>query len=401
MNLEFLRSKINDKFGTIENFADQLGLTRASVSRWLNERAEPEEDRIFDIINLLELSEDESDKLLDVAPTQVSFRRNDMSASEIVTYERAKGIADTFFKINGSQYGVKEFLSIATEQKLSVDLISDFIRTNLLDLKSDEPASLQNVVAQLKKHSINIFFVPFQKLGLTEQHHSREVAFFVRKGSRAIIFADTERTLDQSLFDICHELAHLVINQPSSHDSKVEELCNCVAEALIYPRDFFTKNAVPCTQLLSNLDANSFNDYYELVYDLYQKFDWCPKGLSIALKNYGYIKEGSIEEIFLLEFNNQYKEETRTIDQDYFAELNLNNLDSLIEFYEKHVNRKKDFYKPFVEIKNAAIFGRLSARRLSEVLCIDSGDADEIIKIWTKEEKKNLKNLASITNVHK
>ena len=400
MNLEFLRAKIEEKFDTIDSFASKIGLTRAAVSRWLNDRSEPEENRILDIVDALELSSEETDTLLNIPATQVSFRRNEMSETELEIYDKAKEIADTYLKINDSQYGVSDFLSLSTEQNLPHTSIANHIRNSLLDLKPNEPASLLEVITQLKKYSINVFFLPFKKLGLTKDAHSREVAFFVRKGGRAIIFADTERTIDQSLFDICHELCHLVINRPSSYSNKTEELCNQVAEELVYPREFFKKNE-KCTDLLRNLNIKNYKEYYELVFELYQKFDWCPKGLAKALTSYEYIKPNSTEETFLLEFNKIYKDENTTIDVEYFSEFNPSNYESVLSFYENHANRKKEFYKPFIEIKNAALFGKISSRKLSEVLNIDTGDADELVKHWTKEEKKNLKTFSSLANVFK
>lgn len=110
-------------------------------------------------------------------------------------------------------------------------LIANYIRKNLLSLSESEPVKLGDILMELKKHNIGVFFMPFNKIGLSfpKTSTNREVAFTAQKGERVIIFVDTNRKIDEVNFDLCHELAHVVLNHTITTDDE-EKLCNKVAQ---------------------------------------------------------------------------------------------------------------------------------------------------------------------------
>ena len=56
-----------------------------------------------------------------------------------------------------------------------------------------------------------------------------------------IIFANSARKSDEIAFDICHEIAHIVLGNYEETD-EIEKKCNSVAQELIYPKEFFIYN---------------------------------------------------------------------------------------------------------------------------------------------------------------
>ena len=96
MNLQFLREKILAKFGRIEDFADNVGVSRVAVSNWLHEKTVPEESRFLDIVNSLDLTAPEIDRLLGIPETQIVFRRTGLEASSAEVQRKSRDLAETF-----------------------------------------------------------------------------------------------------------------------------------------------------------------------------------------------------------------------------------------------------------------------------------------------------------------
>ncbi len=386
MNLDFFREKINQVFPTIEEFASQIGVTRASVSAWLNGRSTPEDSRLLDIADALQLSEREVDSLLGIPETSIVFRKVGGTASEDDIKRKSQDIADTFFKIDGSSYVLTgSFVAIANNNDpLS---IANYIRKNLLSLTDSEPVKLGDILMELKKHNIGVFFMPFNKIGLVfpNTNTNREVAFTAQKGERVIIFADTNRKIDEINFDLCHELAHVVLNHSVTNDEQ-ERLCNKVAQELVYPKAFLEhkKNA-----LAPFLDASKFSWYAtrEKFLELRREFDWCPKGLALSLRDNGLIKPNKHEFFRLMKLQANFDDQNKSVGDIYFRNFNTEDFESLELFFNEEILKNKDIFKPFIELKDASTCGRLSPRKLAEVLQIDSGDADELVRSWISEQE--------------
>ncbi len=382
MNLDFLREKITSKFGTIQSFADAIEVNRVSVQNWLSKMHEPEEYRILDIINALELNEPEVDKLMNIPPVSVVFRKIGVSPTESAIKEKSKDFANTFFKIDGSSYVVKgNFFPIkAQADKLSV---ANHIRS-ILDIERNEPVVLNVVLSELKKHNINVFFVPFEKIGITfpNQTSHREVAFTAQKGDRKIIFVDTKRTKDEVNFDICHELAHIILDHKEATDEE-EKLCNQIAQELVYPAAFLSDQKNELQPFLSA--GSSWHAVVSRFNHFFTEYDWSPMGLALALKENELIKKNSYELRRLMKLQQSSAQIQKKLDDMYFHDFDVLDYAKLTTFFSEKIYSDKDIYKPFIELKDAAISGRISSRKLSELLNIDSGDTDELIRSWELE----------------
>ncbi len=383
MNMTYLKDLIAAKFETIQKFSDAVGVSRASVSAWINGKSTPEDHRLFDIITILDLSEDETARLMNVPETTLVFRRVGLGPSEETIQNRSKDIANTFFKIDGSSYVVNSQFFPIGNQTTDHSAIADIIR-GLLCLDKHEPVRLGDVLMELKKHNINVFFVPFHKIGITySTSNNKEVAFTATNGDRRIIFSDTQRTLDQVCFDICHELAHIVLNHIDATEEQ-EKLCNWVARELIYPKKFFLDKKDAIEPFL-NAEVTDWNTALSRAMELCREFDWSPMGLAIALKENGLIKGSSHEYKRLMKLNTLISN-NKSLDELFFTSFKIEDFESLQIFFNNEIIKNKDFFKPFLELKDAASCGRLSPRKFAELLNIDSGDADELIRLWAKKQ---------------
>ena len=115
------------------------------------------------------------------------------------------------------------------------------------------------------------------------------------------------------------------------------------------------------------------------------EYDWSPKGLALALANQGLIKRGSHQFKKLMKLDSLWRSKQKTIDQIYFSNLVNLDFDTLVKFFSKTIYYDRDIFKPFLELKEAALEGRLSNRRLATLLNIDSGDAEELIRSWEED----------------
>lgn len=383
MNLEFLRAKIDEKFDSMGKFAEAIEVNRVTVSNWVRNIHEPESYRLLDIADALELTPSEVDTLMGIPSVSVVFRKIGRTPSDESVRATSEQIADTFFKIDSSDYPVRTNIYPISGAPQPLE-VANQIRT-FLGIKNNEPVVLNEVFVELKRHNIAVYFIPFKKLNIalpenTSNH--REVAFSAFKGDRKFIFLDTERTKDGVTFDICHELAHILLDHRETTDEE-EELCNAVAQELMVPAALVRENEdifrpfldpmVPWVKMVSR-----FNQ-------LYSEYDWSPKGLALALSNNGYFTKNSHQFRRLMKFDFTWRKRLKTIDQQYFSDLDVSNYESLERFFSEIIYSNKDIYKPFWEIKEAALDGRLSYRRIASLLNIDSGDAEELIRSWEDE----------------
>ena len=263
---------------------------------------------------------------------------------------------------------------------------AQLIRQNL-QMDAGKPVTFGLLLSELKRHNINVFFIPFRRIGLiVSTVANREVAFTARKGDRIIVFVDTERSRDQSTFDLCHELCHILLGheEPSKDD---ERLCNGAAQELIYPKQFFESHKEEMA-VFWDAKTHSWNRVNEKFHQMIREFDWSPRGLALALRGYGYIGKDSHEFKRLLSLEKLVRKQHKSMDDLFFSGFNPNDSDQLERFFADDIQKDRNIFRPMIELKDAATFGHLSPRKLAEILGSDSGDTDEIVRSWrTKHEE--------------
>jgi len=97
----------------------------------------------------------------------------------------------------------------------------------------------------------------------------------------------------------------------------------------------------------------------------------------------GYVNKDSVEAKLL--FYNQRRFNNKKISDLYFEGFDPNNYDKLIEFFDVDIHRNINLFQPFIKLKDAATFGDITPRRLAEILAIDVGDADELVRYWDNQ----------------
>lgn len=384
MNTEYFKKIITDRFGSQDAFASELGVSRRTLQNWFTSNLIPT-DKIFSVLSTLDLSEDQEDILLDRPKLQMVFRAKYKKATSEKNKQIFSDFADVFMKLNGNTYHLTEgFPRLA--KPFNKKIVASTLRS-LLGLKESEPAKLFEVLEKLKEFNVNVIFFPFNKLGLEIEASTKEVAFTAFKDEKVLIFLDANRTFDQSLFDLLHELTHIICNHVPEQTTKDDEtFCNSVAQDLIYPQYFFTRNA-DLLKFFTSFLPSQMNTVREVIKFLTKDFDWSPIGIALSLSSYEYISKTGPQYKSLMAINNQLKENNKTISDLFFENFNPNDIDKFITFFSSDIYKSKDIYKGFLELKSGASFGHLSPSKLSELLMVNSGDMDEIVKIWREEDQ--------------
>ncbi|MGE4234151.1 MAG: ImmA/IrrE family metallo-endopeptidase [Bacteriovoracia bacterium] len=385
MNLNVVKEKINEKFQSVERFADELLVSRRTVYNWFESSKIPS-DRVMQVVNLLQLQQSEIDLLFQVPQTQLFFRKKGKKEPSQDIFSRCKSLAETFFKIDGASHLVRDGVFLGTSDKSPVK-VAAYLRS-LLSLGAQEPATLTKILSEIRKHNISIFFMPFSRMGFAfENGSNREVAFTAKRENQVIVFVDSERVVDSATFDIGHELAHIIFNDPSGESNDhSEKSCDKVAQLLLYPHELFLlqKSAFECF-----LDAKKFSwtTCLSAFCQLRLEYDWSPMGLALALSDYGLIKSKGHEFNRLMKMDSHLKKSLKNYDNLYFEKFVPEDYEKLTEFFNTDIYRDKEVLKPFIEIRNAAAFGQISPRRFAGDFGVHVGDADELVKFWRFTEE--------------
>jgi hypothetical protein len=234
-------------------------------------------------------------------------------------------------------------------------------------------------------------FFPFKRIGLAGIATAREVAFTAIRGDRVIIFIDASRTVDQAVFDICHELSHILLDHDDPMDED-ERLCDLVAQELVYPKKF-----IATAPLVSFLDAKKYTwtQVMEQFQNLNRELNWSPKGLGVVLSVRGLIKKGSHELKRLMAIGKVFDQSQRSFEELLFNRFVTDDFDKLVEFFKDDLQKNKPILLPMITLKNAAAFGHLGYRKLAELFGMNSGDADELVRIWRSEQEEGQENHAA------
>lgn len=383
MNIEFLKSAITQKFGSQESFATAIGVSRRTLLNWFASNSIPN-DKVFSILSNLDLGEDEEDTLLARPKLQMVFRAKYKKATSTENKQKFSEFADIFMKLNGGAYSLSDaFPRLARPYTLKTVVAT---LRSLLVLKESEPAKLFEVLEKLKELNVNVIFFPFNQLHLELEENTKEVAFTAFKDEKIIIFLDTKRTFDQVLFDLLHELTHIICNHIPEETTKDDEtFCNAVAQELIYPEMFYKRNERIITFFtgFQNIHVDRVREYIKF---LTKDFDWSPIGIALSLSSYGLLSKQSSQFKTLMMINKQLNENNKTIADMFFANFDVSDVDKFVSFFSTDIYKSKDIYKGFIELKNGATFGHLSPSKMSELFNVNSGDMDEIVKIWRNED---------------
>lgn len=178
----------------------------------------------------------------------------------------------------------------------------------------------------------------------------------------------------------------LLDHEDPTHDD--ERLCNGAAQELIYPRNFFEEHKSELA-VFTDAKGHSWNRAVEKFHQLSLEFDWSPCGLAFALRDFGLIGKDSHEFKRLMTLEKSVRKYRRSIDQLFFSEFDPSDSDLLEKFFNDDIQKDRNIFRPMIELKNAAMFGHLSPRKLAEIFGADSGDMHEIVRSWRAKHEEN------------
>jgi len=387
MNIELLKEKISTKFRTQEDFAESIGVARRTLQNWFSSGLVPN-DKYFDILDSLDLEESEEEKLLNLPKLQMVFRAKHSIQASNDGALLCENIAESFLKLSSTAYQTKDSIPVL-QKPFSIETITSTVRS-IFSLEESSPVFLNDVLERLKFHNVSTIFFPFDKIGIDIHKQGREVAFTAVKEGKRIIFLDTNRKVDEVLFDLIHEVTHIVCGHIPETTTEVDEkLCNDVATEIIYPKLFFVKN-VKMTEHLKHCSKYPYNQVKEWINLILKDLDWSAMGIALALERYEYFAKSNNSFKRLMGINAQIKKLTQTVDQMYFENFNTDNFEAMLSFFKSDIYKSRDFYNGFIELKNGAIYGHISPSRLAEILRINKGDADELVKKWVMEDSEEV-----------
>ncbi len=378
LNTELFRTKINQKFGSIKEFSNHIPYTRVTVQNWLSKKRVPT-IAIFEVGMALELNPSEVDDIFDDHPLRLRFRRKGRAQPKNSIKEKCKEFARSVFNLSDELE--ESILPIHPNLESTTNEIAKHIRTHFKLTPFDAPISLSSLLHNLRKRNIYVFFIPFEQMGLTNKSSNRIVAFTSEKNQKYCVFLDVDRSKDEILWDLCHELVHVICGHffEDQNKKEKEDVCQKVTEELIYPKEFLLSKTI----VSDYCKKPNFKYSFLIAKNLCHKFNWSPKGLAAALESYGLIEKSSSHSKIL--YSTYYKTQNeRPSLIKHFKNFVPESFVTVKEFFSKDIYID-DIYSIFHLFKNSAIFDFLSPGKLSQLLNIPKELTEELIYDWKSE----------------
>ena len=391
VNLEYFGRKIKEKFKTQKEFNEVLGENQSKVSRWLSGKRIISNEEMLKILMALNLTSDEENVLLR-KELKIDFRTKNENMVEEITEKRCEVISRYFLSSPIlPNYDLGEERSYSNIEAC-VKGIKGIISGSEDSLDFDFGTAYKN----LMNYGINVFVLPFDKMNILIPQDSKrtELAFTVQSFNRKIIFLDADRTPTALLFDLVHELAH-IFYKPSvkrSYD-ELEDDCDKIAEAVIYDKrkvmQFIKKVVGFVTGLLEEKEKITKEDLSKKIKNYLQTtiaaevLAWDMEGFFKALENYGFFEKNNKtnKDVYeeLMKVHEAIVQNYRDKIPKPFDDYN-NNFNSVKNFFE-NIPSSSQFFLSFLIIKYDICNGNIGYRFLSDLLNINLGDADELIKV--------------------
>lgn len=383
---DLLRKVVLDKCGTITALEQPLGVSKQAIGAWLsNGRIPPSKlDVLADMLDLDEQT------LLKITKRRVQSAVLFRTTRNVAVAEENRAIAfqvaRDFFVLDRVPGEQKKDVSVAIKTKDPAAL-ADAILTRLQIAR--EQLSLGALMRALENNSIHVLFVDFSVLFIHDKEKKqREIrAFSVREGHRYAIVIDGNELIEDVIWIICHELAHIFSGDLDDEeiivrgvDSKeTEEFCNRTAVEIVTPGYFFSENR---EELVAALDCRLKVLPY-LVDQIASHLGSSFSGVIQALEEHKLISREQKSYLWGVHHNRQKLKLQPTV----MGSVGCERLETLDQALNNPDLQK--FLKLQNVLRRALVDERVSFRRAGELFGVNEMAVRDMMKRWEAQNKND------------
>lgn len=289
-----LKEAIKER-GAISALTSQLGVSKQAISNWLSqEKISPSHLKM--IVEILDFSDLEITKILSKNKNHnLLFRTSRNTPATDEDREALNTIVDAYLSINeNSSFKSSNYsMNISDPSEAAIEFLKHIDMNN-------ESLSLGNLIKKLSAKNIHVLFLDFDKILPRERDKktSKPRGFCASKSGLSIIAIDSNEKLDDLVWLIIHELAHILLGHLQNPDLELteerERFCNEIASEAQHPSSFYIKNS-------SSLKASFKCSNQEMVFaveDLSENQNSSFMGTILALRRHQIISEGKSKYLF-------------------------------------------------------------------------------------------------------
>ena len=395
LGYEFLEEYLKSKKILIQDFCDQLNITRQALTTWKTKGVVPAR-RVSQIVGMFDLSSQELDRLLGNQPLHFSFRtREGQGVSDKDVSEKIKNRTEVIFERFFDQEQDFEAHDITPLQEKIRRVGEDFKEIAKLIREDFEFPSYQPVTHSIMNSIINrlktpCFYLPFDSISLKNDGHNNQTAILFKKNGFKSILVDSDRTIDEAHFDRLHEIIHIFLDDIFEHGNELENLIDKVCGDLIYPESYLLdfvfkgdKNSRPIRDK-QGLTRRFYVENKTYTYIL------SPKGIARAMKDNGLTSSNSELFKFLYrELQSEFRKKPVTYSKMGKMDINFSSKEAVLKFYEEIVDSKEPTtfcYPLFEKLKKDLICGAISPSDFANTFNLKTSDVIVIQAIWCNQK---------------
>lgn len=381
MNIEFLNSKIKERFKTQALFAKKLGVDPSTLSRWCKKQSKISLKDYEKIVSLLKLDKEEVDYLNGLTPSYYSLRTNnehDLQLSEIHSKEVAykiESIGDNI--LTNPPFAAKdEFVShvnkISKIPLLEKEKVIKAIRS-AIGIDEKTPLGFDQIRSLFELSRFTLAKAPFRLIGISEDQGTKIRGIGVEKGRSYLIVHDLERPSHSSIFTIVHELIHMFTKTVGKKDNQTEEIINYIAAELIYPQEYLREKMPRLFNREKGKNATlSLLDLDKVCNMFAAQPHYSSKAVARALVDNGVIKKnGRVYNFFCKDESEsfQQRKDLGVYNFDHY------DFDQVLDFYKNYVISNPTKYIFYFLPLRSLHRGKISFESFGAVFNFDSEDS--------------------------
>ena len=267
---EHLKSAVKKAGMTQQQFADRMGVSRATVNSWMKDQV-PKGIELMGICRHLNITPEcffENDVIY-------SYPRHRLVAhakSSRLLEEASIDLINDFAAFFSDDLSEPLSLTINCHKQSNPLTIASELR-KVAKLNDDNPIKLQNVFDLATALGIFVIPLPFPSA------LSKTSAFYTlfNECNKVIFINDSVKCLDLVYF-LLHEICHAIINSPEVNQAE-EDLCEATARAMQFPECYVAKVQIAIAGKTKGVAINILKDFaVKNHHSLY--------GIAVALDNY-------------------------------------------------------------------------------------------------------------------